>query len=114
MDRHRARLVAKGYSQEAGLDYEETYSPVAKSRSIRTVLAISNHLDLELHQMNVQTAFLNGELEEEIYMVQPGGYTKDGREHLVCKLNNSLYGLKQASRCWFRTMDTFLKESGYE
>ena len=68
MDRQKVCLVAKGYSQEAGLDYEETYSPVAKHTSIRTVLAIANHLDLELHPMDVQTAFLNGELVEQICM----------------------------------------------
>ena len=110
VERHKARIVAKGYSQEEGVDYEETYSYT----SIRTVLAIANYLDLELHQMDVQTAFLNAELQEEIYMVQPDGYVEQGKEDLVCKLNKSLYGLKQSSRCWFKTMDSFLKESGYE
>ena len=89
----KACLVAKGYSQEEGIDYEETYSPVARYTSIRSVLAIANQLDLELHQMDVQTAFLNGELEEEIYMSQPEGYKEKGKENYVCKLNKSLYGL---------------------
>ena len=113
VERHKARLVAKGYSQEPGLYYEETFSPVAKYTSIRSLLAISNQLDLEVHQMDVSTAFLNGELQEEIYMTQPQGYAKDGEEELVCKLNKSIYGLKQSSRCWNNTIDQFLKSSGY-
>ena len=113
VERHKARLVAKGFSQEAGLDYEETFSPVAKYKSIRSLLAIANQLNLEVHQMDVSTAFLNGELEEEIYMTQPEGYIKEGEEELVCKLNKSIYGLKQSSRCWYNTIDQFLKNSCY-
>ena len=86
IERYKARLVAKGYSQEEGTDYEETYSPVARYTSIRSVLAIANQLDLEPHQMDVQTAFLNGALEEEIYMSQPEGYKVKGKENSVCKL----------------------------
>ena len=105
--------MAKGCSQKPGLDYEETFSPVAKYTSIRSLLAIANQLNLEVHQMDVSTAFLNGELEEEIYMSQPEGYVKEGEEELVCKLNKSIYGLKQSSRCWFNTIDEFLENSGY-
>ena len=76
-------------------------------------MAIANQLNLEVHQMDVSTAFLNGELEEEIYMSQPEGYVKEGEEELVCKLNKSIYGLKQSSRCWFNTIDEFLENSGY-
>ena len=113
VERHKARLVAKGCSQKPGLDYEETFSPVAKYTSIRSLLAIANQLNLEVHQMDVSTAFLNGELEEEIYMSQPEGYVKEGEEGLVCKLNKSIYGLKQSSRCWLNTIDEFLENSGY-
>ena len=75
IDRHKARLVAQGYSQEEGVDYNEVFAPVAKYKSIRTVLAIANQLDLEVHQMDVVSAFLNGDLEENIYMKQPEGFT---------------------------------------
>ena len=77
------------------------------------MLAIANQLNLEVHQMDVSTAFLNGELEEEIYTSQPEGYVKEGEEQLVCKLNNSIDGLKQSSRCWSNTTDEFLENSGY-
>ena len=114
VERYKTRLVAKGFTQKAGIDYEETFSPVVRYTSIRTLLAVVNQLDLELHQMDVSTAFLNGELSEDIYMSQPEGYIQKGKEKLVCKLNKSLYGLKQASRCWYNTLDQFLKESGHK
>ena len=101
IDRYKARLVAQGYSQKEGIDFEETFSPVARFTSIRTILALANELNLEVHQMDVQTAFLHGKLSEEIYMEQPRGFEKAGSENLVCKLEKGLYGLKQASRCWF-------------
>ena len=112
VDRHKARLVAKGYSQQQGLDFTETFAPVAKFASIRAALAIAALEDIEIHQMDVETAFLNGNLEEEIYMDQPEGFIKPGTENLVCKLKKSLYGLKQASRAWNSVIDKFLKEIG--
>lgn len=92
--RYKARLVAKGYSQVAGVDFNETFAPVAKFTTIRTIVAIGAAMDLEMHQMDVKTAFLNGELEEDIYMDQPQGFVEEGKQHLVCKLKKSLYGLK--------------------
>ena len=113
IERYKTRLVAKGFTQKAGIDFEETFSPVVRYTSIRALLAIVNQLDLELHQMDVSTAFLNGELKEDIYMSQPEGYIQEGKEDMVCKLNKSIYGLKQASRCWYDTLGKFLKDAKY-
>ncbi|KAL0420845.1 UNVERIFIED_CONTAM: Retrovirus-related Pol polyprotein from transposon RE2 [Sesamum latifolium] len=96
----KARLVAKGYTQRPGIDFEETYSPVAMAKSIRILLAITAWYDYEIWQMNVKTAFLNGFVEEEIYIDQPEGFTSVGEEHKVCRIQRSIYGLKQAFRSW--------------
>ena len=89
--------MAKGYTQGEWIDYEETFSPVVRFVSIRLILAIVAHLDLELFQMDVKTAFLNGELDEKIYMDQPIGFKVKEQGHKVCHLKRSIYGLKQAS-----------------
>ncbi len=88
---YRARLVAQGFSQRYGVDYDETFSPVVRFESIRTVVALAVQRGLKLHQMDVISAFLNGELEDEVYMKQPEGFVVKGKERLVCKLNKSLY-----------------------
>jgi len=111
--RHKARLVAKGYSQVEGVDFNETFAPVAKFTTIRCMLAIGAIMDLEIHQMDVKTAFLNGELEEDIYMDQPQGVVQDGKEHLVCKLKKSLYGLKQSPRAWYQCIDMFFTHEDF-
>ena len=113
VDRYKARLVAQGFSQEEGEDYDDTFAPVARYSSIRLILAVANQLNLEVHQMDVKTAYLNGDLEHEIYMKQPEGYADEDQKDLVCRLRKSLYGLKQSARCWNITIDSFLKESGY-
>ena len=110
---YKARLVAQGCSQQYGLDYEETFSPVVRFESVRSVIALSTHNKLQLHQMDVSTAFLHGELSEEVYMKQPDGFIKPGQEHLVCHLKRSIYGLKQSPRCWNQAVDSHLKEMGF-
>lgn len=109
-DRYKARLVARGFSQRQGFDYTETYSPVAKLDTLRTVLALANRDRLHVHQMDVRTAFLNGTLSEEIFMTQPDGFQQG--KNLVCRLNRSIYGLKQASRAWNQRFHEFTEKLG--
>ena len=113
IERHKARLVAKGFTQKGGIDYKETFSPVSKKDSLRIIMALVAHYDLELHQMDVKTAFLNGSLEEEVYMDQPEGFSTKGKEHMVCKLKKSIYGLKQASRQWYLKFNDTITSFGF-
>ncbi|KAL0404089.1 UNVERIFIED_CONTAM: Retrovirus-related Pol polyprotein from transposon TNT 1-94 [Sesamum radiatum] len=108
----KARLVAKGYTQRPRVDFEETYSPVAMAKSIQILLAIAAWYDYEIWQMDVKTAFLNGFVEEEIFMDQPEGFTTVGEEQKVCRLQRSIYGLKQASRSWNTCFDEVIR--GYD
>ncbi|KAL0433651.1 UNVERIFIED_CONTAM: putative mitochondrial protein [Sesamum latifolium] len=108
----KARLVAKGYTQQLGVNFEDTYSPVAMAKSIRILLAIAAWYDYEIWQMDVKTAFLNGFVEEEIFMDQPEGFTAVGEEQKVCHLQRSIYGLKQASRSWNTRFDEVIR--GYD
>jgi ATP-binding cassette subfamily B (MDR/TAP) protein 1 len=111
--KYKARLVVKGFGQKRGIDFVEIFSPVVKMSSIRVILGLVASLDLELEQMDVKTAFLHGDLDEEIYMVQPEGFEKTRKEHLVCKLKKSLYGLKQAPRQWYKKFDSFMTSHEY-
>ncbi|XP_073943412.1 uncharacterized protein [Choristoneura fumiferana] len=98
---YRARLVAKGFTQKFGIDYLDTYSPVVRHSSLRMLLSLAVELDLKIDHLDVKTAFLNGNLSEEIYMSQPEGFIRQGNEHKVYKLKKAVYGLKQASRAWY-------------
>lgn len=111
VDKYKARLVARGFTQSKGFDYNETYSPTAKLTTFRVLLAIAVHHGYHIHQMDVKCAFLNGQLNEEIYMSQPDGFG-DGTAS-VCKLNRSLYGLKQASRMWNERFHQYMVKIGF-
>ena len=106
--------MAKWYTQKEGIDYEETFSPVAMLKSIRILLSIVAYYDYEIWQMDVKTAFINSNLEEEIYMIQPEGFIAKNQEHMVCKLKRSIYGFKQASRSWNIRFDQAIKLFGFE
>ena len=109
IDRYKARLVIRGFMQEYGIDYNEIFAPVIRMEVLRLLLTIAALMDYEVHQMDVKTAFLNGDIDVDIYMRQPEGYVVSGKEHLVCKLNKSLYGLKQAPRVWYHTFSEYLE-----
>ncbi|RVW25234.1 Retrovirus-related Pol polyprotein from transposon TNT 1-94 [Vitis vinifera] len=112
--RYKARLVAKGFTQKEGIDYKETFSPVSSKDSFRIIMALVAHYDLELHQMDVKTAFLNGNIDETIYMVQPENFESNDSKQLVCRLKRSIYGLKQASRQWYRKFDQVITSFGFK
>ncbi|GJS37648.1 retrotransposon protein, putative, ty1-copia subclass [Tanacetum coccineum] len=106
----KAHLVAKGFTQTYRVDYEETFSPVADIRAIRILISIVSFYDYEIWQMDVKTAFLNGHLFEEVYMVQPEGFVNPKFPNRVCKLKRSIYGLKQASRQWNKRFHDEIKK----
>ncbi|GJW43175.1 retrovirus-related pol polyprotein from transposon TNT 1-94 [Tanacetum coccineum] len=110
---YKARLVVKGYTQTSGIDYKETFSSVADIRAIRILIAITAYYDYEIWQIDVKTAFLNGNLFEEVYMEQPEGFVNPKYPNRVCKLKRSIYGLKQASRQWNKRFDDEIKKFGF-
>ena len=112
--RNKARLVAKGFTQTEGLDFDESYAPVARLDAIRLFLAFAAHNDFTVYQMDVKSAFLNGELAEEVYVEQPPGFEVSSESRMVYKLQKALYGLKQAPRAWYDTLARYLLESGFK
>jgi hypothetical protein len=113
IERYKTRLMAKGYTQKEGEDLFDTYSPVARLTTVRTLIVVVASYGLIIHQMDVKTTFLNGELDEEIYMDQPEGFITDGQENKVCRLIKSLYGLKQAPKQWHEKFDNTLTATGF-
>jgi hypothetical protein len=109
IERYKARLVAKRYTQKEGEDFFDAYSPVARLTTIRTLIAVAASYSLIIHQMDVKIAFLNGKLDEEIYMDQPEGFIAHGQENKVCRLLKSLYGLKQAPKQCMKSLIILLQ-----
>ena len=103
----------KGFQQKQGIDFTEIFSPVVKMTTIRVILSVVATENLHLEQLDVKTAFLHGDLEEDIYMTQPEGFEVPGKENLVCRLHKSLYGLKQAPRQWYKKFNEFMSNSGF-
>uniref|UniRef100_A0A5B7B4M6 Retrovirus-related Pol polyprotein from transposon TNT 1-94 n=1 Tax=Davidia involucrata TaxID=16924 RepID=A0A5B7B4M6_DAVIN len=114
IQRNKARLVAKGYSQQPGVDFHETFAPVARLDTIRTLIALAAQKGWLLYQLDVKSAFLNGELKEEVYVEQPQGFVIKEEEDKVYKLNKALYGLKQAPRAWYSQIDNYFVEKGFK
>nr|KYP72406.1 Retrovirus-related Pol polyprotein from transposon TNT 1-94 [Cajanus cajan] len=114
VERRKARLVAKGFQQTAGVDFDETFSPVIKASTMRIILAITVHYNWEVRQMDINNAFLNGYLKETIFMHQPEGFTDPNKPHHVCKLIKAIYGLKQAPRAWFDRLKKVLLHWGFQ
>jgi len=111
LERYKARLVACGFQQEHGRDYDETFAPVAHMTTVRTLLVVASVREWSISQLDVKNAFLNGELREEVYMPPPPGYSVP--EGMVCRLRRSLYGLKQAPRAWFQRFASVVTAAGF-
>ncbi len=112
--RNKARLVFQGFNQQEGIDYDETFAPVARLEPIRILIAFAAHMNFKLFQMDVKTAFLNGYLKEDVYVEQPPGFEDRICPDHVYKLDKALYGLKQAPRAWYERLSSFLIENHYE
>ncbi|GKC40167.1 retrovirus-related pol polyprotein from transposon TNT 1-94 [Tanacetum coccineum] len=113
MSRNEARLVAQEYNQQEGIDFDETYAPIARLESVRTLLAYACAHDFKLFQMDVKSAFLNGFINEEVYVAQPPGFVDFEKPNHVVKLKKALYGLKQASKAWYDRLKAFLLDHMY-
>lgn len=111
--RYKARLVAKGFRQQQGVDFQETFSPVVKPKTIRVVLSLAVAQQWPLRELDVQNAFLHGDLKETVYLQQPPGFVDPHKPDHVCLLHKSLYGLKQAPRAWFQRLSTALCALGF-
>lgn len=113
IEKYKARFVARGFSQKEGIDYEETFAPVARYTTVRAVLAIAASKGWKVHQMDVKTTFLNGKISEEVFIEQPEGFETHDPNAFVCRLKKALYGLKQAPRAWYERIDKYLTSLGF-
>lgn len=114
IERFKAKLVAKGYTQTYGVDYQETFSPMAKLNTVRVLLSLAANLDWPLHQFNVKNSFLHGDLKEEVYMDIPSGYISTPRTSIVCKLQRALFGLKQSPHAWYGCFSRTMRKFGFQ
>jgi hypothetical protein len=114
IEKYKAHFVVWGFSQVEGVDYDETFALAARYTSIRAMISIATEMGWKIHQMDVKTAFLNGLIQEEVYIEQPLGFEVHGRESHVCRLKKALYGLKQAPRAWYSRIDAYLQQLGFE
>lgn len=112
--KHKARIVAKGYVQKRGVDFEENFAPVTRLETVRLLLSLAAKRGWEVHHLNVKTAFLNGDIQEEVYVCQPDGFVIKGKEHLVYRLIKALYGLRQAPRAWYSKLSKSLKSLEFQ
>ena len=112
--RNKSRLVVQGYNQEEGIDYDETFAPVARMEAIRILIAFAAFMGFKLYQMDVKSAFLNGDLKEEVFVKQPPGFEDAELPNHVFTLNKALYGLKQAPRAWYERLSKFLLKNGFK
>lgn len=113
IDRHKARIVAQGFTQVLILDYAHTFSPIVKASMVRIILYLAVHQNWSLRQLDVNNAFLNGNMSETVFMEQPPGFVDSRYPNYVCRFNKALYGLKQAPRAWFQRLSTFLTQIGF-
>ena len=113
IEKHKARFVARGFSQVEGIDYEETFAPVARYTSIRMIISLAAFMGWRLHQMDVKTTFLNGEIDEEVYIEQLEGFMIHDEKNHVCRFKKSFYGLKNAPRASYDNMDELLMSLGF-
>ncbi|KAL0420697.1 UNVERIFIED_CONTAM: Retrovirus-related Pol polyprotein from transposon RE1 [Sesamum latifolium] len=114
VNKYKARLIVKGYAQEYGIDYNEDFAPVARMETIRLILALAAQKQWTIYQLDVKSAFLHGELKENVLVEQPRGYVKKGKEQKVYKLKKALYGLKQAPRAWYSRIEAYFMKEGFE
>ena len=109
-----ARIICKGYAQEKGIDYGETFAPVARMEGVRIMIAYASYKGFKVYQMDVKSTFLNGILEEEVYIEQIEGFANKNNKNMVCRMHKALYRLKQAPRAWYDRLHTYLVKIGFE